>query len=217
MRQAHRCEGKGKGGKSTKGKPGEKGKTGKGDKAANDKSQEAATKEDDKDVICFYSHRKGHRKKDRGCYLEAQKSKQANAVLADGTGANSSAEPAAGEEWTYTDVYAVTDESHAAGSMDRVTVDRGAQVSICLPCYGSGMPQRSNDHECRLRSATGAKIRHHGSKIVQYDSTEGVVEIDYQVVEATMPLLSAKELNKKGYTTVSGPAGSYFRSHLAQR
>ena len=88
-------------------------------------------------------------------------------------------------------------------------VDSGAAVSVCPLGYALEIPIVSSSRNATLRTASGAQIEHAGQKMIQYEHDEGrPVSVNFEVADATRPLVPVGELQRRGMTVVMGPHGS---------
>ena len=190
---------------------GKKGKE-KGKGKSDDKGKEKdPTANPDAEIICYYCHRKGHRKRDCRAF-EKDSKKGVNAVdqapgLTPGADAVPSGTPSRVSmiELDYW-VLAVNVEEHEkmVGSIERVMVDSGAAVSVCLLGYAPEIPMTNHSRRATLRTATGTQIEHAGQKTVEYENSDGgSVNVSFEV--APRPLVAVGELQKRGMTVVMGP------------
>ena len=209
-------------GKKGKEKGKGKGKKGKGKSKGkiDDKGKEKdPTPNPDAEIICYYCHRKGHRKRD-GRAFEKDSKKGVNAVdQAPGADAAPSGTPSRVgmielDNWNL----AVNIEEHEkmVGSTERVMVDSGAAVPVCPLGYAPEIPMTNHSRRATLRTATGAQIEHAGQKTVEYENSDGgSVNVSFEVADVTRPLVAVGELQKRGMTVVMGPHGSFVtRGHV---
>ena len=154
--------------KGKKGKEKGKGKGKKGKGKSKGKSDDKGKEKDpaanpDAEIICYYCHRKGHRKRDCRAF-EKDSKKGVNAVdqapgLTPGADAAPSGTPSRVsmielDDW----ILAVNVEEHekVVGSIERVMVDSGAAVSVCPLGYAPEIPMTNHSRRATLRTATGA-------------------------------------------------------------
>ena len=178
-----------------------KGKKGKG--KSKGKSDDKGKEKDpaanpDAEMICYYFHRKGHRKRDCKT-LEKEIKKGVNAVdqapgLTPGADAAPSGTPSRVsmidlDDW----ILAVNVEEHEkmVESIERVMVDSGAPVSVCPLGYAPENPMTNHSRRATLRTATGAQIEHAGQKTVKYENSDGgSVNVSFEVADVSRSLVA---------------------------
>ena len=216
---------KGKKGKEKGKSKGKKGK-GKSKGQSDDKGRRRVPAANpDAEIICYYFHRKGHRKRDCRAF-EKDSMKGVNAVdhapgLTPAADAVPSGTPSRVsmielDDW----ILAVNVEEHEklVGSIERVMVESGAAVSVCLLGYSPEIPMTKHSRRATLRTGTGAQIEHAGQKTVECENSDGVsVNVSFEVADVTRPLVAVGELQKRGMTVVMGPHGSFVtRGHVTK-
>ena len=170
-------------GKKDKEKGKGKGKKGKG--KSKGKSDDKEKEKDpaanpDAEIICYYCHRKGHRKRDCRTFKKDSK-KGVNAVdqapgLTPGADAAPSGTPSRVSMIELDDsILAVNVEEHEKilGSIERVMVDSGAAVSVCPLRYAPEIPMTNHSKRATLKTTTGAQIEHAGQKTVECENSDG--------------------------------------------
>ena len=169
-------KGKGKG----KGKKGKAKNKGKGKNKEEDKEKDPATNPDAV-MICYYCHRKGHRKRDCRTFEKDKDKKGVNAVeqapgLTPGAAAAPSVTPSRVsmiqlDDWIL--AVSLDDHEEMVGSIERVMVDGGAAVAVCP--LGKALEVSMSDHSRRatLRTASGAEMEHAGQKMVEHRNGDG--------------------------------------------
>ena len=208
---------KGKKGKENCKSKGKKGK-GKSKGKIDDKVKEKdPTATPDAEIICYYCHRKGHRKRDCRA-IEKDNKKGGNAVdqapgLTPGADAAPSGTPSRVsmielDNWIL--AVNVEENEKMVGSIERVMVDIGAVVSVCPLGYAPEIPMTNHSRRATLRTATGQKT-------VEYENSDGgSVNVSFEVADVTRPLVAVGELQKRGMTVVMGPHGSFVRGHVTK-
>ena len=200
-----------------KGKGKGKGKKGKGRSKGKGKNKDKdPTTNPDAEVICYYCHRKGHRKRD--CRVFDRDKKGVNAVeqaldLMLGASSASSVTPSRVSMIELDDsILAVSFDEHeeVVGSVERVMVDSGAAVSVRPFGYAPATPMSDHSRRATLRTASGAQIEHASQKMVEYESGDnGLVNVNIEVADVTRLWVAVGELQKRGMTVVMGPHGSF--------
>ena len=209
----HRRHSQGQG--QRQGKKGKGRNKSKGNGKEKDKEKDPRTNPD-AEMICYYCHRKGHRKRD--CRVFDRDKKCVNAVeqapgLMLGAASASSVTPSGVSMIELDDsILAVSFDEHeeVVGSVERVMVDSGAAVSVCP--FGCALEIPMSDHSRRatLRTASGAQIEHAGQKMVEFEHDDGgSVNINFEVADVTRPLVAVGQLQRRGMTVVMGPHGSF--------
>ena len=169
-------------------------------------------------MICYYCHRKGHRKRDCRTFEKDKDKKGVNAVeqapgLTPGAAAAPSVTPSRVsmielDDWIL--AVSLDDREEMVGSIERVMVDSGAAVSVCPLGYAPEVPMSNHSRRATLRTASGARIEHAGQKMVEYENGDGgLVNVNFEVADVTRPLVAVGELQKRGMTVVMGPHGSF--------
>ena len=144
------------------------------------------------EVICYYCHRKGHRKRDRRT-MEKDRGKKGVNVVEQTPGQAAEANlvqtgmPARISMIELGDwILMINIDEHEAqvGSIERVMVDSGAPASVCPPGYAPETPIANSS-----RNATSTEMED-GS-------------------DAPRPLVAVFELQRRGMTVVMGRHGSF--------
>ena len=188
-----------------------KGKGTKGEGKSKGKNKEKdPTTNPDAEVICYYCHRKGHRKRD--CRVFENGVEQAPGLTL-GAASASSVTPSRVsmielDDW----ILAVSFDEHeeVVGSVERVMVDCAAAVSVCPFGYALEIPVSDHSSRAILRTASPAQKEHAGQKMVEFEHGDGgSVNINFEVADVTRPLVAVGELQTRGTTVVMGPPGSF--------
>ena len=140
-----------------------------------DKEKNPATNPD-AETICYYCHRKGHRKQDCRTFEKDKDKKGVNAVeqapgLTPGAAAAPSVTPPRVSNWIL--AVSLDDREEMVGSIERVLVDSGAAVSVCPLGKVPEVPMLNHSKRATLRTVAGAQIEHAGQKMVEYENGDG--------------------------------------------
>ena len=112
------------------------------------------------------------------------------------------------DDWTL----AVTVDEHeeVVGSVERVMVDSGAAVSVCPFRYAAEIPVSNHSRRAMLRTASGAQIQRAGQKTIEFENGDGgLVNINFKVADAIIPLVTVGELQRHEMTLAMGPHESF--------
>ena len=134
-----------------------------------DKDKEAVANPD-AEVMCYSSHHKRHRKRDYRT-MEKKKPKKGQpenafedaptqGATASSTQATTSARISMVEMDHWILMIIADDHEIQVGSIERVLVDSGAAVSMCLLRHALKIPMANSSQNATLRNASGAQIEH---------------------------------------------------------
>ena len=158
-------KGKGKDGKG-KGKHKGKDKDGKGkgkDKDKNDKGPDGKSTDGKKDdiMVCFYCHKKGHRKAECRAFAADKASGKLTQLNALSTEWGNDEI----ESWLFAfecdEEIIELDQLKSEPEVERLMVDSGTGVAVCPLAHAPDVEMHEVEHPRRLLSACGATVEHH--------------------------------------------------------
>ena len=148
---------------------------GKGKAKSKDKRKEGTS--DTSSMKCFFCKEKGHARKDCpkfSAWLAKKKTvgheQSANATEEDGR------------------IFALDHEHEELCEV--IMIDSGASVHVCPPDHGQEKGLRKSSEARPLLTASGAEMKQHGMRQVNYDTEVGKITTDYRVLDVRRPIWS---------------------------